>query len=154
MQVAGPTKTAGTDRFGEYQRVSFEWLATSSSGAAAKFHTGARSYKDGATVVFEQSIADGADRTAYKQVDFSDGGNGQKAKVEPQPFLHFPSFDLPGSELFAEAGRAGFVTWMGRKPEAAVDSPVVVADAQCPSTERSDVRHLYATPPYTPTQGF
>lgn len=113
QQVAGPTNTAGTDRFGEYERVSFEWLATSSSGATAKFGTGARSYKDGATVVFEQSIADGANRTAYKEVDFSDGGNGQKAKVEPQPFLHFPSFDMPSSELFAEAGRAGFVTWMG-----------------------------------------
>eukprot|EP00937_MAST-01D_sp_MAST-1D-sp2_P001128 g1128.t1 len=104
---------AGSDRFGDFERWSFGWLATSAAGAQTAFGTAVRRYSDGATVVFEQSVPGGATRTNYKNVTFEDGKDGQRATTEPLPFLHFPSFARAGSPVFAEPGRAGFVTWQG-----------------------------------------
>lgn len=91
--VGKPTSTTGTDRFGAFERVTFDWIAKSSTGEVASFATGVRSYKSGATLVFEQSIAEGATRTNHKNVTFADGINGQRATTEPWPFLHVRGWD-------------------------------------------------------------
>eukprot|EP01052_Picozoa_sp_SAG31_P021376 SAG31_NODE_1649_length_7638_cov_19.225096_3_plen_220_part_00 len=46
----------GTDRFGPYSKLTFDWLAVSSKGATTRFSTSIRSYLDGRTAVFEQSV--------------------------------------------------------------------------------------------------
>ena len=103
----------GTDRFGPYSKLTFDWLAISSKGATTGFSTSIRSYLDGRTAVFEQSVPDGAMHTNYKNVSFVDVGR-QQATTEPFPFLHFPSFNTTATNsIFATVGRAGYVGWNG-----------------------------------------
>ena len=103
----------GTDRFGPYSKLTFDWLAISSKGATTGFSTSIRSYLDGRTAVFEQSVPDGAMYTNYKNVSFVDVGR-QQATTEPLPFLHFPSFNTTATNsIFATVGRAGYVGWNG-----------------------------------------
>ena len=103
----------GTDGFGPYSKLTFDWLAISSKGATTGFSTSIRSYLDGRTAVFEQSVPDGAMHTNYKNVSFVDVGR-QQATTEPFPFLHFPSFNTTATNsIFATVGRAGYVGWNG-----------------------------------------
>jgi hypothetical protein len=92
LRMASPPSTpvSGSDRFGSFSKTSVKWLANNSKGETASFQTNFRTYVDGRTVVLEQGVPSGAKKTNHKNVTFADGVHGQKATLEPYPFLHFP----------------------------------------------------------------
>lgn len=67
-----PVASAGTDRFGTFKKVTTGWTATNSRGDVSRFATSIRTYRDGRTAVFEQSVPQGARHTNYRNVTFAD----------------------------------------------------------------------------------